>query len=415
MQTKEIYMNFNDTEQQAEFRAKCSTWLKDNAQPKTSARNDKRYGKADQKEFLKSALEWQKKKFDAGWAMLHWPKIYGGLEASPIERIIWGQEEAKFDVPWGVYEIGLGMAGPVMMQYATEEQKQRYLPPMAAGEEIWCQLFSEPSAGSDVAGLRSRAVQDGSDWIINGQKVWTSGAHFCDYGIIVVRHDPDVDKHAGMTFFFVDMKSPGIEVKPIKQITGGSSFNEVYFTDVVIPDSQRLGAIGDGWKVAITTLMNERLAVGDANGADVKEAFNWAKKQDDSGEYLINNRATRESIADWYCEANGLKNTKLRTMSALSKGETPGPEASITKIVSANKLQDIGNFGIDSLDMAGMLKPENNEIQSFQNAWLGAPGLRIAGGTDEILKNIISERVLGLPQDPRADKGLPFKDIPSGN
>lgn len=194
-------MNFNDTEQQAEFRAKCSTWLKDNAQPKTSARNDKRYGKADQKEFLKSALEWQKKKFDAGWAMLHWPKIYGGLEASPIERIIWGQEEAKFDVPWGVYEIGLGMAGPVMMQYATEEQKQRYLPPMAAGEEIWCQLFSEPSAGSDVAGLRSRAVQDGSDWIINGQKVWTSGAHFCDYGIIVVRHDPDVDKHAGMTFF----------------------------------------------------------------------------------------------------------------------------------------------------------------------------------------------------------------------
>ena len=230
-----------------------------------------------------------------------------------------------------------------------------------------------------------------------------------------MRHDPNLEKHKGMTFFFVDMKSPGIEVKPIKQITGGSSFNEVYFTDVVIPDSQRLGAIGDGWKVAITTLMNERLAVGDANGADVKEAFNWAKKQDDSGEYLINNRATRESIADWYCEANGLKNTKLRTMSALSKGETPGPEASITKIVSANKLQDIGNFGIDSLDMAGMLKPENNEIQSFQNAWLGAPGLRIAGGTDEILKNIISERVLGLPQDPRADKGLPFKDIPSGN
>ena len=297
----------------------------------------------------------------------------------------------------------------------TDEQKERFLPSMAEGTEIWCQLFSEPSAGSDVAGLRSKATQDGDNWIINGQKVWTSGAHFCDYGILVVRHDPNLEKHKGMTFFFVDMKSPGIEVKPIKQITGGSSFNEVYFTDVVIPDSQRLGAIGDGWKVAITTLMNERLAVGDANGADVKEAFNWAKKQDDSGEYLINNRAARESIADWYCEANGLKNTKLRTMSALSKGETPGPEASITKIVSANKLQDIGNFGIDSLDMAGMLKPENNEIQSFQNAWLGAPGLRIAGGTDEILKNIISERVLGLPQDPRADKGLPFKDIPSGN
>ncbi len=407
-------MNFNDTEQQAEFRAKCSAWLKDNAQPKTSARNDKRYGKAGQKEFLKSALEWQKKKFDAGWAMLHWPKIYGGLEASPIERIIWGQEEAKFDVPWGVYEIGLGMAGPVMMQYATEEQKQRYLPPMAAGEEIWCQLFSEPSAGSDVAGLRSRAVQDGSDWIINGQKVWTSGAHFCDYGIIVVRHDPDVDKHAGMTFFFVDMKSPGIDIKPIKQITGGSSFNEVYFNDVRIPDSQRLGAVGDGWRVAITTLMNERLAVGDANGADAKEAFKWAQKQDDHGQPLIQNRAVRESIADWYCQASGLKNTKLRTMSALSRGDTPGPEASITKVVSANKLQAVGNFGIDSLDMAGMLKTDDTDVHSFHDAWLGAPGLRIAGGTDEILKNIIAERVLGLPQDPRADKGVAFKDIPSG-
>ena len=404
-------MDFNDTPEQAQFRNTCREWLEKNAEPKS---NKKKEDFADI-EFLDVAREWQKKKYDAGWAMLHWPKEYGGIAASPIERIIWAEEESKFNVPRGIFEIGLGMCGPVMMQYASDEQKERYLPAMAEGTEIWCQLFSEPSAGSDVAGLRSKAVQDGDNWIINGQKVWTSGAHFCDYGILVVRHDPNLEKHKGMTFFFVDMKSPGIEVKPIKQITGGSSFNEVYFTDVVIPDSQRLGAIGDGWKVAITTLMNERLAVGDANGADVKEAFNWAKKQDDSGESLINNRATRESIADWYCEANGLKNTKLRTMSALSKGETPGPEASITKIVSANKLQDIGNFGIDSLDMAGMLRTDDNEIQSFQNAWLGAPGLRIAGGTDEILKNIISERVLGLPQDKRSDKGMPFKDIPSGN
>ncbi|MCH1526359.1 MAG: acyl-CoA dehydrogenase family protein [SAR86 cluster bacterium] len=404
-------MDFNDTPEQAQFRNTCREWLEKNAEPKS---NKKKEDFADI-EFLDVAREWQKKKYDAGWAMLHWPKEYGGIAASPIERIIWAEEESKFNVPRGIFEIGLGMCGPVMMEYASDEQKERYLPAMAEGTEIWCQLFSEPSAGSDVAGLRSKAVQDGDNWIINGQKVWTSGAHFCDYGILVVRHDPNLEKHKGMTFFFVDMKSPGIEVKPIKQITGGSSFNEVYFTDVVIPDSQRLGAIGDGWKVAITTLMNERLAVGDANGADVKEAFNWAKKQDDSGESLINNRATRESIADWYCEANGLKNTKLRTMSALSKGETPGPEASITKIVSANKLQDIGNFGIDSLDMAGMLRTDDNEIQSFQNAWLGAPGLRIAGGTDEILKNIISERVLGLPQDKRSDKGMPFKDIPSGN
>ena len=404
-------MDFKDNQEQANFRKKCREWLEKNAKPKTGVEKNE-FANIN---YLQAAKDWQKKKYDAGWAMLHWPKEYGGIAASAIERIIWSEEESKFDVPRGIFEIGLGMCGPVMMEYASENQKARYLPPMAEGKEIWCQLFSEPSAGSDVAGLRSKAVQDGNNWIINGQKVWTSGAHFSDYGILVVRHDASLEKHKGMTFFFIDMKSPGIEVKPIKQITGGSSFNEVYFNDVVVPDSQRLGEIGDGWKVAITTLMNERLAVGDANGADVEDAFRWAKSQDDLGEPLINNKSVRSSIADWYCEANGLKNTKLRTMSALSKGETPGPEASITKIVSANKLQDIGNFGMDSLDMSGMLKTDDPEIQSFQNAWLAAPGLRIAGGTDEILKNIIAERVLGLPQDARADKGLPYKDIPTGN
>ncbi len=408
-------MDFNDTPQEAEFRAKCRTWLEANAELKTKKDNSAKNMNVGNKSLLEAAAEWQKKKYDAGWAMIHWPKEFGGIGATPIERIIWAQEESKFNVPKGVYEIGLGMAGPVMMEYATDEQKERYLPPMAEGKEIWCQLFSEPSAGSDVAGLRSKAVQDGENWIVNGQKVWTSGAHFSDYGILVVRHDPSLEKHKGLTFFFVDMKSPGIEVKPIKQLTGGSSFNEVYFNDVVIPDSQRLGEIGDGWKVAITTLMNERLAVGDADGVDANEAFELAKKHDKDGEQLIDNNAVRESIADWYCEASGLKNTKLRTMSALSRGDTPGPEASITKIVSANKLQAIGNFGMDSSDMSGMLMDEESDFIKFQMAWMGAAGLRIAGGTDEILKNIIAERVLGLPQEARADKGLAFKDIPSGS
>ena len=408
-------MDFNDTPQEAEFRAKCRAWLEANAELKTKKTNSAKNMNIGNKSLLEAAAEWQKKKYDAGWAMIHWPKEFGGIGATPIERIIWAQEESKFSVPKGVYEIGLGMAGPVMMEYATDEQKERYLPPMAEGKEIWCQLFSEPSAGSDVAGLRSKAVQDGENWIVNGQKVWTSGAHFSDFGILVVRHDPGLEKHKGLTFFFVDMKSPGIEVKPIKQLTGGSSFNEVYFNDVVIPDSQRLGEIGDGWKVAITTLMNERLAVGDADGVDANEAFELAKKHDKDGEQLIDNNAVRESIADWYCEASGLKNTKLRTMSALSRGDTPGPEASITKIVSANKLQAIGNFGMDSSDMSGMLMDEKSDFIKFQMAWMGAAGLRIAGGTDEILKNIIAERVLGLPQEARADKGLAFKDIPSGS
>jgi alkylation response protein AidB-like acyl-CoA dehydrogenase len=408
-------MDFNDTPQEAEFRAKCRAWLEANAELKTKKTNSVKNMNVGNKSLLEAAAEWQKKKYDAGWAMIHWPKEFGGIGATPIERIIWAQEESKFNVPKGIYEIGLGMAGPVMMEYATDEQKERYLPPMAEGKEIWCQLFSEPSAGSDVAGLRSKAVQDGENWIVNGQKVWTSGAHFSDYGILVVRHDPGLEKHKGLTFFFVDMKSPGIEVKPIKQLTGGSSFNEVYFNDVVIPDSQRLGEIGDGWKVAITTLMNERLAVGDADGVDANEAFELAKKHNKDGEQLIDNNAVRESIADWYCEASGLKNTKLRTMSALSRGDTPGPEASITKIVSANKLQAIGNFGMDSSDMSGMLMDEESDFIKFQMAWMGAAGLRIAGGTDEILKNIIAERVLGLPQEARADKGLAFKDIPSGS
>ena len=408
-------MDFNDTPQEAEFRAKCRAWLEANAELKTKKTNSAKNMNVGNKSLLEAAAEWQKKKYDAGWAMIHWPKEFGGIGATPIERIIWAQEESKFNVPKGVYEIGLGMAGPVMMEYATDEQKERYLPPMAEGKEIWCQLFSEPSAGSDVAGLRSKAVQDGENWIVNGQKVWTSGAHFSDFGILVVRHDPSLEKHKGLTFFFVDMKSPGIEVKPIKQLTGGSSFNEVYFNDVVIPDSQRLGEIGDGWKVAITTLMNERLAVGDADGVDANEAFELAKKHDKDGEQLIDNNAVRESIADWHCEASGLKNTKLRTMSALSRGDTPGPEASITKIVSANKLQAIGNFGMDSSDMSGMLMDEESDFIKFQMAWMGAAGLRIAGGTDEILKNIIAERVLGLPQEARADKGLAFKDIPSGS
>jgi len=408
-------MDFNDTPQEAEFRAKCRAWLEANAELKTKKTNSAKNMNIGNKSLLEAAAEWQKKKYDAGWAMIHWPKEFGGIGATPIERIIWAQEESKFNVPKGVYEIGLGMAGPVMMEYATDDQKERYLPPMAEGKEIWCQLFSEPSAGSDVAGLRSKAVQDGENWIVNGQKVWTSGAHFSDFGILVVRHDPGLEKHRGLTFFFVDMKSPGIEVKPIKQLTGGSSFNEVYFNDVVIPDSQRLGEIGDGWKVAITTLMNERLAVGDADGVDANEAFELAKKHDKDGEQLIDNNAVRESIADWYCEASGLKNTKLRTMSALSRGDTPGPEASITKIVSANKLQAIGNFGMDSSDMSGMLMDEKSDFIKFQMAWMGAAGLRIAGGTDEILKNIIAERVLGLPQEARADKGLAFKDIPSGS
>jgi alkylation response protein AidB-like acyl-CoA dehydrogenase len=225
-----------------------------------------------------------------------------------------------------------------------------------------------------------------------------------------------VPKHKGLTFFFLDMHSPGIEVKPIKQISGGANFNEVYFTDVRIPDAQRLGAVGQGWQVSITTLMNERLAVGNAGGADVDELLSLARAIKIDGKPALKNAAVREKIAEWYCQTSGLKFTNYRVISALSRGQTPGPENSITKVVSAAKQQDIGSFGLDLMDMGGILMDARKVPASaaFQMNYLGAPGYRIAGGTDEILRNIIAERVLGLPADIRVDKNVPFNQVPSG-
>lgn len=405
-------MNFDDTPEEAAFRAEARAWLTANA-PKDVARMGRE--NVDEATALAAARAWQAQKAAAGWACLHWPKAYGGRGASPIERVIWEQEESRFAVPRGFFDIGLGMCGPTMMMYATEAQKARHLPPMLRGEEIWCQLFSEPSAGSDVAGLRMRAVRDGDDWVINGQKIWTSGAHYSDWGILVTRHDPHVPKHKGLTFFFVNMKSPGITVKPIKQISGTSNFNEVYFDDVRIPDAQRLGEVGQGWQVSLTTLMNERLAVGDAPGPGFDEAFQLARTVELEDGPAIDNAEVRQRLAEWYVQSRGLKYTKFRGMTALSRGAVPGPEASITKLVSANLLQSVASFGMDLMDMGGTVQGGDQPAAGlFQQAVLYAPGLRIAGGTDEILRNIIAERVLGLPADIRVDKDIPFNQLPGG-
>jgi alkylation response protein AidB-like acyl-CoA dehydrogenase len=333
-----------------------------------------------------------------------------------MQQVIYNQEETQYLVPRGVFEIGLGMCIPTVMKHGSEEHRKRYVKPALQGEEVWCQLFSEPAGGSDLAGLRTRAERDGDHWVINGQKIWTSGAHFSDYGIVVVRTDPSARKHDGLTMFLLNMKSPGIEVRRIKQISGTSNFNEVFFTDVRVPDSDRLGKVGEGWKVSLTTLMNERLAVGDAPGPDVDDIFELARTLDLDGEPAIKNPAVRERLADWYVKTQGLKYTKFRTITALSRGQTPGPESSITKLVSASKLQDIASYGMDLLGMSGaVMDPELAPMQAwFQEALLYAPGLRIAGGSDEILRNIIAERVLGLPGDIRVDKDLPFNKLPSG-
>src|SRR4051794_18671388 len=411
-------MNFDDTPQEAAFRDTARAWIAANA-PKelegelaSSSLGRIRLKHADIVEVGKA---WQMKKADAGWACLHWPKDYGGRGSTPIERVIWQQEEGIYDKLSRPFAIGQGMCGPTMMAYASEDQKGSYLPPLASGETVWCQLFSEPAGGSDVAGLRTRAEKKGDGWIVNGQKIWTSGAHYSDYGILLTRTDPTVPKHKGLTMFFLDMKSRGVEVRPIKQASGQSDFNEVYFTDVRIPDSQRLGAVGDGWNVSLTTLMNERMSIGAGVATGFPELFEYCNSLMLDDGPAIEDRSVRSKLATWAVKASGLKYTSMRTISALSKGERPGPENSIGKLVAGSMVQDVATYALDLQGAAGVLSgPEDAEVAGkFQAMLLRAPGTRVEGGTDEIMRNIIAERVLGLPGDIRVDKDVPFNKIPT--
>ncbi|SIN59824.1 Acyl-CoA dehydrogenase [Parasphingorhabdus marina DSM 22363] len=397
-------MDFKDSPEEAEFRAEANAFLSQHLQPKVA--NGIRPGNRD--DFLKRAKDWQKIKAENRFAQITWPREIGGRGGSPMQQVIWNQEESKFDAPTAPFAIGLGMCVPTVIAFGSDEHKQRYVQKALFGEEIWCQLFSEPAAGSDVAGLKTKAVKDGDEWVINGQKVWTSGAHYSDYGIVLVRTDPDVPKHKGLTMFIIDMKQEGVEVRPIHQASGGKEFNEVYFTDVRIPDKDRLGEPGMGWKVALVTLMNERLAVGGSPGPDWAEIMDYARS---SGS--MTDAAFRAKLADWYVAAQGYKLTKFRTQTALSKGETPGPENSIGKVITANHLQDICNSAIEMQDHFGIISDKEHAPSDaiFQESFMWAPGLRIAGGTDEILKNIIAERVLGLPQDVRVDKDKAFSEF----
>ena len=411
-------MNFDDTPQEATFRKEVRGWIAQNA-PKEleSELKEASLGRIKLKngDVLQLSKDWQKKKADGGWACLQWPKEYGGRGSTPIERVIWQQEEGVYGKLGAPFLIGQGMIGPVLMTYANDEVKKRYLPPLAAGKEIWCQLFSEPSAGSDVAGLRTKAEKDGSDWIVNGQKIWTSGAHYSDYGLLILRTDPNVPKHQGLTMFFLDMKSPGVEIRPIKQASGASEFNEVYFTNVRIPDKQRLGNVGEGWNVALTTLMNERFAIGSGVSTGFPEIFNYVNSLMTEDGPAIEDRAIRSKLATWAVRTSGLKYTTYRTISALSRGERPGPENSIGKLVAGSMLQEIATFALDLQGAEGALVDQDQTEMAgqFQKMVLSSPSSRIAGGTDEVMRNIIAERVLGLPGDIRVDKDVPFNKIPT--
>ena len=411
-------MNFDDTPQEAAFRAEARAWIDANAPKEFEAELLKAsLGriKLRKHDIVEVAKAWQKKKFDGGWACLHWPREYGGRGATAVERVIWQQEEGVYFKLTSPFQIGEGMCGPTLMAYGSETDRRRYLPKIASGEEIWCQLFSEPAGGSDVAGLRTRAEREGDHWIINGQKIWTSGAHYADYGILITRTDPTVPKHKGLTMFFVDMKSPGIEVRPIKQANGMQEFNEVFFTNLRVPDSQRLGAVGDGWNVSLTTLMNERMTIGARLATGFAEVFDFCSNLMTGRGVAIDDRATRAKLANWAVKNSGLKYASMRAISALSRGDRPGPENSIGKLVAGSMLQDIAAFAMDLQGASGMLNdPDAAEAAGqFQAMLLSSPSARIAGGTDEILRNIIAERVLGLPGDIRVDKDVPFNKIPT--
>ena len=408
-------MDFRDTPEEASFRARARGWLSAHARPRREGAAATPLGEGVDEAAVRAAQAWQKKKAEAGWACLRWPRAYGGQEASAIQQVIWGQEEGRFETPPPIFGIGIGMCGPTLLTHGSEAQKSRWLPKLVTGEEIWCQLFSEPAAGSDLAGLRTSARRDGDAWRVSGQKIWTTGAHYCRWGILLARHDADVGKHAGLTFFVVDMQSPGIDVRPITQMNGGRGFNEVFFTDVRIPDDQRIGAVGDGWRIALTTLMNERAAAGGGGSGALRDLFALARRVPLRGRPALEDGGVRDRLADLYVRAMGVKHTGNRTLTALSQGRTPGPEASLGKLVSARLGQEMASLGIELLGAQGLVAdPEAPGGDGFHDLYLTMPAFRIAGGSDEILRNIIAERVLGLPPDARADKGMAFRDVPTG-
>jgi alkylation response protein AidB-like acyl-CoA dehydrogenase len=403
-------VDFNDSPDEADYRAQVRAWLAANARRHTGPSERK-----SAEERLNAARAWQAVKAAAGFARVSWPREWGGGGGTAIQQAIFSEEESRHDVPSGFFGIGLGMCLPTIMKFADPVTQQRFVGPALRGEQIWCQLFSEPGAGSDLAGLRARALKEGDTWTLTGQKVWTTGAHYSDYGLLLARSDPSVPKHRGLTMFWIDMKAPGVEVRPIHQMTGGSDFNEVYLTEVRVPDSQRLGDAGEGWKAALVTLMNERVEGAKDRGPTTEQILDVARSVPHGSGTMLDDSAFRQRFAAWYVQAAGLKFTRLRTLTALSRQQTPGPESSIGKLVAANRLQELSNELIECQDQFGLITRPGCAVLggSIHRDYLYAPGLRIAGGTDEILKNIIAERVLGMPADLRTDKTIAFKDLTS--
>lgn len=406
-------MDFSDTKEEAAFRAEAAAWLEKNV-PAFGRRSKGEILKISAGQKLEEARIWQKIKAEGEFAAITWPKEFGGRGGTPMQQVIYGQEESRYTLPRGIYEIGLGICLPAVLHHGTPEQHARHIRPALYGEEIWCQLFSEPAAGSDLAGVRTRAIKDGDDWIVSGQKVWSSGAHYCDFGLLLTRTDMDVPKHKGLTMFIVDMKSPGVEVRPIKQLTGESDFNEVFLSDVRISGNQMVGTLNQGWQVAITALMHERMSVGgDLGFLGYQDILKLAQATEVNGRPAIEDGRVQERICDWYINARGIQLNNFRAITALSKGGAPGPEFSVGKLVTAQQSQLMAYLATDLMNEEGVLTNEElgDDWRLVERTWAWGAAMRIAGGSDEILRNIIAERVLGLPGEIRVDKDVTFAEL----
>jgi alkylation response protein AidB-like acyl-CoA dehydrogenase len=374
--------------------------------------------------------EFRGHQFDHGLAWVMYPEGHGGLGVRPqLQKVVNQRLHEAGAPPMDASMFFIALAGPTILTHGSEEVKQRFLRPMFTGEEKWCQLFSEPGAGSDFAGLGTKAIKDGDEWIVNGQKVWNTLAHIADFGMLVTRTDPNVPKHRGMTYFALDMKAPGVEVRPLRQITGEAEFNEVYMTDVRVHDEYRIGAEGEGWRAALTTLMNERTAIGGSGGgsggpkrgggAIAGLTAIWEKAPE-----WVRTPQNRDDVMKLWIKAEALRLTNMRASQAAKAGN-PGPEGSVGKSMMATLNQAIFEKAVDLQGMEGQIefdytfrRPGEVDLTGsgagVGYAFLRARANSIEGGTTEVMKNILGEQVLGLPGEPRVDKEIPWIDVPRG-
>jgi alkylation response protein AidB-like acyl-CoA dehydrogenase len=405
-------MDFNDTPAEAAFRAEAQTWLAAHAPAHELPVGIKL---ADTDEAARGRA-WMRELFDHGWSGLTFPKALGGRGLTGIEAVIFSEEESKYNLPKGPFtSIGTGMALPVIAKHGNDEQRARFIEPTLKGDITWCQLFSEPSAGSDLANLRTKAVraEDGSgDWIVNGQKVWSSCAHLTDWGILVVRTDPSLPKHKGLTFFVVDMKTPGVETRPIRQISGMSEFNETFLTDVRIPDAGRIGALGEGWACCMTVLMGERIGSG-AVRSGVEPLIGLAGRTPaGDGTTMLDDRAVRLALAEALAAEQGERHFQARLRTMVSKGENPGALAAMIKLAYAGRQQRALGLGMELRGLDGIAAdPADTFTPDLHYDYIYSTVMRIAGGADEVLRNQIAERVLGMPGEVRMDKDVPFEQL----